>query len=200
MHESLPGSFPLFANSLAPAMLFMPGPLVPAALGLAIPASVLAAFIERPFFTAAGVHTHPLRYALRANLYSLLVGFLTFPGSLLAITIMGYCWTPFGIAISVLVERWYLRRAGFRELDVLPIIVGNCVSTLTLIVLPSVSLEVIRIRPSVLWEYEPYFGPMWWVAVVGGCFVFLVCLIPRKNRSPGSQALPGNLRDEAPPR
>ena len=57
----------IFANAIAPSAYFWPG-VLPLMLGMAFPATVLAAVIERPFVTRAGVTKHALWYSLQANL------------------------------------------------------------------------------------------------------------------------------------
>src|SRR5213082_938665 len=83
---------PAFANSIAPTAYFWPG-VLPLAFGLALPASVLAAFLERPFVTRAGVREYALWYSLQANLVSLAVGYLTVPVGLVAIYTIGPLWS-----------------------------------------------------------------------------------------------------------
>lgn len=56
----------LFANTIAPTAYFWHG-VLPLTLGMALPASVLAAVLERPFVTAAGVRDHALWFSLQAN-------------------------------------------------------------------------------------------------------------------------------------
>lgn len=63
------------ANTITADMGMIPGlAFVGPAMGL--PLSVLAAFVERPFYTLAGVKRHTIWYSLQANLVSLGVGFL----------------------------------------------------------------------------------------------------------------------------
>src|SRR5262249_41298362 len=72
------------ANSIAPTAYFSPG-VLPLMLGMALPASVLAAVLERPFVSRAGVQEYAFWYSLQANLVSLVIGYLTLPLGVYAI-------------------------------------------------------------------------------------------------------------------
>jgi hypothetical protein len=60
------------ANGISPYVYFWPG-FITITIVFAFPASVLAAFIERPFYSAAGLQRRPLPLSLRANFLSTLV-------------------------------------------------------------------------------------------------------------------------------
>lgn len=64
----------MLANTITADMGLVPGcALIGPAMGL--PLSVLAAFLERPFYSAAGIKRGAIWYSLQANLISLLVGY-----------------------------------------------------------------------------------------------------------------------------
>ena len=71
-------AIPAFANTIAPTAYFWPG-VLPLTLGLALPATVLAAVLERPFVSRAGVTEHTLWYSLQANCVSPVLGFVMLP-------------------------------------------------------------------------------------------------------------------------
>src|SRR5947209_12590324 len=79
---------PAFANSIAPTAYFWPG-VLPLMLGMALPASVLAAVLERPFVSRAGVREYAFWYSLQANLVSLVIGYVTSPVGVYAIYTIG---------------------------------------------------------------------------------------------------------------
>jgi hypothetical protein len=64
-----------YGDFIGPIGAFVPGGVVMSPL-LGIPATLLAAFLERPFVSLAGVKRRALAYSIRANLLSWLVGIL----------------------------------------------------------------------------------------------------------------------------
>src|SRR4051794_6270944 len=103
---------PILANVITADMGFLPGlALIGPAFGL--PLSVLAAVLERPFYTRAGVERWAIWYSLQANLVSLLVGYLLLPVAMIALYTVGPLWLPFSVFLSIVIERKYLKwRAG----------------------------------------------------------------------------------------
>ena len=77
---------------------------------MALPATVLAAIVERPFLIRAGVSHYPLWYSLQANFASLLLGLLTLPLALGFIQSVPFLWSPIAVSLSIAVEGWYLCR------------------------------------------------------------------------------------------
>src|SRR6266511_900444 len=131
----------VFANSIAPTAYFWPG-LLPLSVGLALPASVLAAFLERPSVTRAGVREHSLRYSLQANFISLVIGYVTLPVGIYAIYTIGPLWSLIAVGISVVTEGWYYqwasKNAGLRWGWV---VWGNLFSSVLLLLIPYLTLE-----------------------------------------------------------
>lgn len=101
----------ILANVITADMGMLPGlALVGPAFGL--PLSVLAAVLERPFYTRAGIGRWAIWYSLQANLVSLLVGYLLLPVAMIAF--YGGCalWLPVSVFLSITVERFYLKRCA----------------------------------------------------------------------------------------
>jgi len=99
----------VLANTITADMGMIPGlGFLGPAMGL--PLSVLAAVVERPFYTLAGVRRNTIWYSLQANLVSLGVGFV---GTLVAAPMgdaMYTVWPFLAVAVSIVVERNYLQR------------------------------------------------------------------------------------------
>ena len=106
-------------------------------VGLALP--IFAAFIERPFFSRAGVDASPLAYALQANFLSaittgiagLLVMSTAWPDT--AAMLM---WMPASMACGVAIEWNWLRRQCGRPIDVRWLAVANVLSAAAIFALP----------------------------------------------------------------
>lgn len=105
----------ILANTLTAEMGLIPGlAMLGPAMGL--PLSVLAAFVERPFWTRAGVMQHTIWYSLQANLVSLVIGY----GLMIAAAVIGdvlrdydalfVVWPFLAVMISIAIERTYLNR------------------------------------------------------------------------------------------
>lgn len=102
----------VFANAIAADLGLIPGlAIFGPALGL--PLSVLAAFIERPFFSRAGVTTNTIWYSLQANFVSLLVGYVAtlvvIPLVMSPVVAFGMLWPFVALAISMATEWKYMQ-------------------------------------------------------------------------------------------
>ncbi len=119
---------------------------------MGLPLSVLAAFIERPFITRAGVERNAIWFSLQANFVSLLVGYfatmivipiIMSPGG----GIIGLTWPFLAVGISIATERWYLairlRKGG---VPWGPLVGGNISSAVTCV---AVLVLVANLRDSV---------------------------------------------------
>src|SRR5262245_635604 len=120
----------LLANTLTADMGMIPGlAFVGPAMGL--PLSVLAGFIERPFYTRAGVQRHALWYSLQANCVSLGFGFAATLLFMFLNDLLHYAfdffavWPFFAVCVSILVERTYLQR--YANADPTPIRWSWCI-------------------------------------------------------------------------
>jgi hypothetical protein len=106
----------ILADVITADLGFLPGlALFGPAFGL--PLSVLAAFLERPFYARAGIERWTILYSLQANLVSLLVGYLLLPITLVAFYNIGPIWMPVAVFLSIVVERqiltWRSHGTGF---------------------------------------------------------------------------------------
>ena len=120
-----------YANAISPYVLRWAGvgsinPL------WAFPASLLAAFVERPFLTFAGLKYRTLVLSLRANFLSTVVGIALIPLAIPLLFIIGPLWYVAAFALSCTVEFLYLRRFD-RDLDLSLTIAANLGSSLPLL-------------------------------------------------------------------
>jgi hypothetical protein len=175
---------PALANSIAPTAYFWPG-VLPLTLGLALPASVLAAFLERPFVSQAGVREHAAWYSLQANLVSLVIGYLTLPFGVYALYTIGPLWSVMAVCMSIVAEGWYYRRRATKgsEFRWGPVVWGNLFSSFVLLVLPYVALAMKEADAGLVWQLDPYQDALFWVSVSASILVFHTSFI-----------LPGLLR------
>ena len=160
------------ANAIAPVVWFWLG-ILPLAGLLALPASVLAAVVERPFVSRAGVSRHALWYSLQANFVSLLIGHATF----WVLFVLFLLWPPLAILLSTFSERAHYARFAASRAGPLRwwwIFWGNLLSSLLLAVIPLVALALKARRPAPAWLVEPYQGLLLGVSVGGSLTVFLI--------------------------
>lgn len=174
----------VFANSIAPTAYFMPG-VLPMMLGMAVPASVLAAFLDRPFVKWAGVRERTLWYSLQANLVSLVIGYITMPVGIYAIYTIGPLWSIIAVAMSVISEGCYYQRRCAEGTNIrwLPVVAGNVFSSFVLVFLPGVTLLIKKEIPSLEMNLAPYQGALLWGSV-GVCGLLFVAsfFVPRLLR------------------
>jgi len=152
-----------------------------------LPLSVMAAFIERPFLTAAGLKRDTIWYSIQANFVSLLAGYpLVFLAAGLADLGEGalLLWPFAAVLISTAIERAYInKRVGGPVLPFRWALAANFVSALTcvLILVPVAALD----RPEIKYALLP-FRPF--LSVVLGLFclaaVVVAFLVPRRSESP----------------
>ena len=112
------------------------------ALHVALTLSVLAALIERPFVTRAGVSRFALCASLQANFITTLVGLLCTPIAffVLAFPALLLVWWPLAVWLSYRVECWWYRRSDPAvTLNRLPVLWGNLASNLVFFVLLAVT-------------------------------------------------------------
>jgi hypothetical protein len=169
---------PVLANVLAPTAYFWPG-MIPMTVGLALPASVLAAFVERPFVSRAGIRQYAIWYSLQANFVSLAIGYITMPIGIWVLYMAGPLWSVIAIALSVVSEGWYYR---WRALHGVPLrwgylICGNLLSSVVLVVLPYIAIEINQARPMLIWEYESYFDSLLRWTLLGSLVMFALAFI-----------------------
>ncbi len=163
-----------FANSIAPTAYFMPG-MIPWMFGMAVPASVLAAFLERPFLSWAGVKHHVLWYSLQANLVSLVIGYITMPVGIYAIYTIGPLWSIIAVAMSVISEGWYYRWRCDEATSVRwgPIVAANVFSSFVLVCLPGITLMIKEASPTLEMNLAPHQDALLWGSVGGSGVLFV---------------------------
>ena len=195
----LAAATPALANVIAPSAGFMPG-LLPLALWLALPASVLAAFLERGFVTRAGVRRDALWFALQANLLSLAVGYLLLPVALVFLYSAPLLWCAAAVSISVLAEGEYYRLRALREPQQLRwkwVILGNLCSSLVLLALPLTANAIKRRNPTLVWELEPYHDTLLWGSVAGSALLFAAAWVVPAVRDRWRRRRDGALEQDA---
>ena len=160
-----------WANSISPYAFFLPG-LSWLSPVYAFPISLLAAFLERPFLSRAGIRHRPLVLSLRANLVSTLAGFLVLPVGLCVIAWLGTVWCVAAVLISCAVEIWFLQRFSGQPFRPRWIVWGNVVSSLVVIALPPVAAALRESYPQLHYLMQPYRESLYWFALVTSLLVF----------------------------
>lgn len=158
------------ANSLAPFVWFWPG-VLHVSIIYSLPATVLAALIERDFVRLPGERRGSLVLSLRANLLSMLVGILLIPVAmyLLYTPIL----PPAAFAISCWVEIAYLKRFVDPRYSTRRLVLGNAISAGALIVIPIIAEVVKELRPVWPWVMQDY-----WIETLSvACAVSAVVLV-----------------------
>ena len=143
------------ANSLSAYAYFWPG-VVSITVVFAFPTSLLAAFIERPFLTAAGITRRPLVLSLRANFLSTIVGILLIPIGYPALYTIGPLWSMIAIWISCVVEISYLRRFSHQSFSLDWAVLGNLASSAVLMILPPIVMAIEEHNHRLAWIVEPH--------------------------------------------
>jgi len=160
------------ANSLSPYIYFWPG-VISISFVYAFPASLLAAFLERPFLTAAGIRRSALVFSLRANFLSTVVGILLVPIGQPALFTIGPLWSVVAFGVSCVVEIFYLRRYSGQRFTWGRVIGGNAVSSVVLMVLPPIGLIIGQAYMKWGWSFESHEGWLTWSAMAASVAVFL---------------------------
>jgi hypothetical protein len=167
-------AFALLANAITADMGMIPG-FAPAGPALGLPLSVLAAFLERPFYTRAGVERGALRLSLQANFLSLLAGFVGIfffaplvmsPGG----AIFGWLVPLSAVSLSIWIEGSYLRSAiRPRRLAGVWVIFANVFSACMCIIVMVATRIVRESYPAFAREFRPIETPL-------GIGLAVVCL------------------------
>lgn len=147
------------ANAISPVAGFWPGYFVLSPL-LGIPATLLAAFVERPFLTLAGMRRRVLVHSIRANLWSWFVGavLVLVMFALESALMFGFHFLA-AIPLSIWIEGRYLRAVAARDrgsANWIAIIFGNLVSSLALILISAIAEDVGMNNPVLAWRLRPY--------------------------------------------
>ena len=131
---------PILANTITADMGLIPGMAIISPL-FGLPLSVLAAVIERPFYTAAGVERHSVWYSIQANVVSLLIGYPIVLLVALLSDVVGEVilalWPFAAVAISTYIERRYLNAKARvrRPLPFGPVLGANMLSALVCVLI-----------------------------------------------------------------
>ena len=139
------------ANSLSPYVYFWPG-IISINLVYAFPASLLAAVIERPFLTAAGIKRRPLVLSLRANFVSTIAGILLIPIGYPALYTIGPLWCLAAFGASCVVEIYCLRRFSCQTFTWGWAVGGNAVSSAVLMILPPIAIAIRQYNSQLAWS------------------------------------------------
>jgi uncharacterized membrane protein len=165
------------ANTISPSLVVVPG-FGLLGLHVAFTLSILAAFVERPFVSRAGVAHYALCRSLQANFVTTIIGILCIPIAIasLALPALILVWWPVAIWMSYRVEAWWYAR-GRHERTALqrgPILWGNLASNgmFFLIALLTPTPSSVRLRQ--LHEREPWMTIVTYAAcavIYGAAFV-----------------------------
>jgi hypothetical protein len=187
-----------YANSLSPYVYFWPG-VIWTAIEYAFPASILAAFIERPFYTRSGITGSTLWYSLQANFVSTIVGILLIPIGYPALYTLGPLWSVVAFGISCLVEFAYLSWKTGEPPSIRWFVAGNATSALVLVLIPPVAIHLRETYYDATSTLDPYSASMMWSATIGSLVLFLASfLIPSfvtRQKPPPVSLTPSDRED-----
>jgi len=171
----------ILANTITADMGLIPGLGIIGPL-FGLPLSVMAAVIERPFLTAAGLKRDTVWYSIQANFISLLAGYPlvcvaagleSFGGAMLL-------WPFAAVLISTVIERAYMNKTVGLVLPFGWVLGANTVSALAcvMILVPVHALD----RPEIKYALLPY-GIFLSVVLGLFCLVAVVAafVIPRRQ-------------------
>lgn len=168
---------PALANFVSVTVCFVPG-FQAISLWYALPLSVLAAALERPFVTRAGVPRYAFCASLQANAISTLIGFL-FVTVAYASLQGGYgdVWILFSVLVSIVTEGFYYLMFAVPQGGVLKwrwIVGGNLCSAFVILVVPVLASITAAWNPDLRWEVEPYEDllPIW--GAIGSSVLFVL--------------------------
>ncbi|MBW3540082.1 MAG: hypothetical protein KY476_07425 [Planctomycetes bacterium] len=187
------------ANSLSPYVYFWPG-IVSITLVYAFPASLLAAFLERPFLTAAGIKRRPLVLSLRANFLSTIAGILLIPIGDPALYTIGPLWCIVAFGVSCAVEIFYLRRFSHQSFTWGRVAGGNAVSSAVLMILPPIAIAIRQSNYRLAWSLEPHQAWLAWSSLAVSVALFLASFawpsVAKSETAPIDSDIPGSTATE----
>jgi hypothetical protein len=168
------------ANAIAPAAAFYPG-FLPIEPLWALPATVLAAVLERPFVSKAGIGRCALWYSLQANLVSMVIGFVLLPLALLIIySPFAPLWPFAAVTVSILSERGYYqirKAAGPSQTSQRWIAWGNVFSSFVILCIPIAAYAIKSVRPDTEQSMVPYEPGLLALGVGGSVIAFAVSFL-----------------------
>ncbi len=206
-HAFLGLSQALLANAIGPVAFFLPGFLF-LSLSAAFPATVLAAVLERPFISRAGVKQDAIWYSLQANLLSASIGIVCMP--------LAWClpmWPLVAVTVSIYSEGWYYERYAVNPGDALTwgwVVMANLFSAAVLFAMAPILVSFSESRPELYFRtverLEPYHARILWssvsVSVLAFAWSFVATIRGRRLRkahmqqpSPGPAALHADNAD-----
>jgi hypothetical protein len=183
------------ANMVSPYVYFWPG-FISFSIAFAFPASVLAAFIERPFLTAAGVKRRTLVFSMRANFLSTIAGILIVPIGYHVFFAIGPIWSVMAVGASCFIEISYLRGFSRQSCTLGWAVAGNIVSSVVLIAIPHLAVEIrdnYRHLARALAEQEAWLG---WAALGVSIALFLASFAWRVKIAPTNPDIPASARPD----
>jgi hypothetical protein len=177
------------ANTISPTLVTIPGMGV-LGLHVAFTLSILAAFVERPFVSRAGVTRFALCASLQANFLSTLIGLLFLPVAVFAVyafepsfPYLLFVWWAVAVWLSYRYEfYWYRRRFGGPGITLLrgPIAWGNIISNALFLAILVVTEEPTHDRLRWLRSLEPWLTIA--TSVACGAVYLAAFLIPKFSR------------------
>jgi membrane protein implicated in regulation of membrane protease activity len=174
-----------YGNGISPVAAFFPGFFVMSPF-LGVPATLVAALLERSFVSLSGVKRHALVYSIRANLISWFAGavLLVFAGPIIFSTVspLVLLYPVAIVALTIYLEGSYLnsvaRRHGSR-IQWGSIIAGNLLSSFALLFIGFTSVGWGEADPLLASRVAPYVS----IALVGLSVVVLIYgLWPRRDK------------------
>ena len=185
--------FPWFGDVRPDAMLLLP-----------LPATLLAAVLERPFVAWAGVRRKTVWYSIQANLFSMILGYIVpvigmiLASTLVLVPLAALLLITAPVVVSTLSEGWYYKwrnATADRPLKWFPIIVGNTFSALVLVALVPLSQWILRLRPDLHDSMLPYVSTLEAIGVIVSLAAFAASFL--LTLSGREEAAPEGTQDSA---
>ncbi len=182
----------MFANVLAPYVAWGVGNDLELSLPYSMLATLLAAFVERPFARRAGIENCTLLYIMRANIVSWMIGLvLAFASLFSGIELLFMLTYLLAVPLSVMIEGKYLasvQHVYHARLKWTPIILGNMLSGTVLIAVQFSGMKLgdqLQRSGSPLVQYLREHASMSSFVLLLGCVAIflLVLLVPVKRPS-----------------
>jgi len=177
----------LFANAITADMGMIPGfALVGPAMGF--PLSVLAAFLERPAYTRAGVSHSTIWYSLQANFVSLILGYL---GTFLLLPIAMYSGPDLALLCPIVAV------AKSSHLNWVWIAIANVFSAGACIVIVVVSRYIRNNYEYFALQFDPVHDVLQVMVGFGSCVLFVISFLVPRIRPPVSDHETAGFSDGA---
>ncbi|WP_147867749.1 hypothetical protein [Stieleria maiorica] len=161
------------ADVISPFVYFWPG-VISITIVYAFPSSLLAGFVEEPFFRRGGVRRRPLAASLQANFLTTIVGLALIPVGYPALYTIGPIWCLVAFSISCFVELYYLRWATGVSINFRWIVIGNCISAAILVALPPLAYALGQHNYRLAWSMQSHDVWLSWIAIAVSAATFLL--------------------------